>query len=541
MPSIRGFRAHIEPDDVSGHSNPDLEDNHDCNNDLHIDPVEDEALENISEGAVLLGKTFKPMEHDHRPRRGRGWVTISGFSLPKPLLYLLAVPPLLVLINLVASIYSAPKPYSHYRHPTLTNGSHSFHPTVLLLSLDGFRSSYLSTHAHLLPNLLSLSSSSKWGLRAASMQPVFPTLTFPNHWSLMTGLYPSSHGIVANDFWDPLFDGEQNKGAQFVYTEESKSWDSRWWWGEPIWEVVEKVGRKAAIIMWPGPPVTRTGTSPSYFVPYRNLPPSSKLSQIFTYLDQPLPTRPEFIASYFPEIDQSAHRYGPDAAQVEEKLGMMDEMVGGLLRGLEDRNLSGVVDLLIVSDHGMTSTSNERIIYLDDILGDDGVEAIEHKDGWPSVGLRFSSTSNHSLYMERLLSAAEASNGTFAVYTPDTMPQRWHFIGGRRIAPIYVVPDIGWAVTDRHEHEVLFQGDYQPRGNHGYDNKYPDMQAIFLAHGPLARMLKNVGKGFVSHDPPVLHSFKNLEIFSLITRLLNLRDVEPGHNGTIGFWEGLLD
>lgn len=82
------------------------------------------------------------------------------------------------------------------------------------------------------------------------MQPVFPTLTFPNHWSLMTGLYPSSHGIVANDFWDPIFDEKENKGAQFVYTEESKSWDSRWWWGEPIWEVVEKVGRKAAVIMW---------------------------------------------------------------------------------------------------------------------------------------------------------------------------------------------------------------------------------------------------------------------------------------------------
>lgn len=81
MPSIRGFRAHIEPDDVSGHSNPDLEDNHDCNNDLHTDPVESEALEDISEGAVLLGKTFKPMEHDHRPRRRRGWVTISGFSV----------------------------------------------------------------------------------------------------------------------------------------------------------------------------------------------------------------------------------------------------------------------------------------------------------------------------------------------------------------------------------------------------------------------------------------------------------------------------
>ncbi|OXG20938.1 type I phosphodiesterase/nucleotide pyrophosphatase family protein [Cryptococcus neoformans Tu401-1] len=541
MPSIRESRAPIEPDDVSEHSNSDLEDNNDFNNDLHIDPVEGEALGNMSEDVMLLGRASKPMEYDHRPRRGRGWITISGFSLPKPLLYLLAIPPLLILINLIASTYNSARPHSHYRHPTLTNGTHPFHPTVLLLSLDGFRSSYLSTHAHLLPNLFFLSSTSKWGLRAESMQPVFPTLTFPNHWSLMTGLYPSSHGIVANDFWDPIFDEKENKGAQFVYTEESKSWDSRWWWGEPIWEVVEKVGRKAAVIMWPGPPVTRTGTSPSYFVPYRNLPPSSKLSQIFAYLDHPLPTRPEFIASYFPEIDQSAHRYGPDAPQVEEKLRMMDEMVGGLLRGLEERNLNGVVDLLIVSDHGMTSTSNERIIYLDDILGEDGVEAIEHKDGWPSVGLRFSPTSNHSLYLSRLLSAAENSNGTFAVYTPDTMPQRWHFTGGRRIAPIYVVPDIGWAVTDRHEHEVLFQGDYQPRGNHGYDNKYSDMQAIFFAHGPVARTLKDMGKGFISHDPPVLHSFKNLEIFSLVTRLLSLRDVEPGHNGTIGFWEGLLD
>jgi predicted AlkP superfamily pyrophosphatase or phosphodiesterase len=127
--------------------------------------------------------------------------------------------------------------------PTFSNGTALYNPTTLLISLDGFRPSYLTTHAHLVPHLLALGNSSL-GLRAESMQPRFPTQTFPNHWSLMTGLNPESHGIVANEFWDPVMKKE------FVYTKHDQSWDAAWWWGEPLWSVAERGGRRTANIMW---------------------------------------------------------------------------------------------------------------------------------------------------------------------------------------------------------------------------------------------------------------------------------------------------
>ncbi|WWD05374.1 hypothetical protein V865_003448 [Kwoniella europaea PYCC6329] len=553
-----------------------------------IDDIPDEQEGLLGERNVH--RSINPLVIDDGKRR-MGRVKILGVKLPKPLLYLLSIPLILLLFTLFSPNSS---PYQSI--PTLSNGTHPFHPTVLLISLDGFRPSYLTSHVDLLPNLVGLAKRDD-GIRAESMKPVFPTLTFPNHWSLMTGLHPESHGIVANNFWDPMFVGEamtlrnegkdrgdmemtdmglghvknhknidyidniegvdgldvievtggnsvkkdeSNVGAQFVYTEEDKSWNSNWWWGEPLWSVVERAKQKSAVIMWPGPPVTSKGISPSYFVPYRKLSPSKKVTQILSYLDLDIKERPQFIASYFPEIDQSGHRGGPNSKGVNGSLSLCDEMIGELLHGLEVRNLDEIVNVVIVSDHGMAETSNDRIIYLDDILGEQGVDAIEHKDGWPSVGLRFKDGADTQYYLDILLDAAESSNGTFALYTHETMPERWHFNHGHRIAPIYVVPTIGWAITDHHEHEVLFQGDYQPKGNHGYDNLFPEMQAIFFAKGPLVKSIKEKAplEVYESTGPPILKSFPNLEIFSLVTRLLGLSpSFEPAHNGTIGFWD----
>ncbi|KAK8865583.1 hypothetical protein IAR55_000727 [Kwoniella newhampshirensis] len=502
-----------------------------------IDPLEGGAVAGgpHEEQETLLGRGIAPLKLDETVGP-RGRVEILGYAFPKPFLYLISLPPLIILLNIILSYLFPVRPF--LLRPLLSNGTHSFHPTTLLISLDGFRPSYLDSHPHLLSSILALATSTH-GLRAESMQPVFPSLTFPNHWALMTGLYPESHGIIANDFWDPQAFGE-GKGGHFKYTDSEKSWHSEWWWGEPIWSVVEKVGRKSAVSMWPGPPVTMAGRSPSYFVPYRNLDPTAKLNQIFEWLDLSLTDRPEFIASYFPDIDQAGHQGGPDSAEVNKSLGVIDEIIGGLVTGLAQRNLTELVDAIIVSDHGMASTSNERIIYLDDILGQDGFDAIEHKDGWPSVGLRFKHGADVDLYLIKLLEAADKSNGTFAVYTHETMPERWHFSHGHRIAPIYIVPHLGWAISDHHEHEVIHEGDYRPKGNHGYDNIFPEMQAVFFAHGPFAKALKTASKGFVSVDPPILEGFRNLEIFSLVMRLQGLTKVEPPHNGTLGFWDTYL-
>jgi hypothetical protein len=218
-------------------------------------------------------------------------------QLPKSLLYLFAVPIILWVLS-----YFIPRPRANFPAlPDLSNGTHVFHPTVILLSLDGFRASYLTSHRDLLPDLDSFWNS-PLGLRSESMQPVFPSLTFPNHWAIMTGLYPAWSGIVANDFWDPDFEtrpslGEGNGGGDlFHYTDTKHSWNSNWWWGEPIWSVCERGGRKVGNLMWyvvfrmmrhaechrAGPPVTTQGVSASYFVPFdvssspRSPPPADK-------------------------------------------------------------------------------------------------------------------------------------------------------------------------------------------------------------------------------------------------------------------------
>ncbi|RXK37379.1 hypothetical protein M231_05366 [Tremella mesenterica] len=288
-------------------------------------------------------------------------IRVLGVPLPKPLLYLLSAPAILFVLILI-------RPHSFFPSSTritFSNGTDLFHPTTILISLDGFRPSYLTSHSSLLPNLLSLAES-PIGLRAEYMLPIFPTITFPNHWAMMTGLYPAWSGIVANDFFAPDMSNEEfsrpapvndgqggeKSGREFVYADPDKSWDSGWWWGEPMWGVVEKAGCKAANLMWPGPPVTSTGITPTYFVPFRDMSPSDKVEQIFHWLDHPLSQRPVFITAYFPEVDAAGHTAGPESEEVEGALRSMDNMVGGLMEGLEKRNLTGIVNVIIVSDHG---------------------------------------------------------------------------------------------------------------------------------------------------------------------------------------------
>lgn len=159
--------------------------------------------------------------------------------MPRVLVWLLSLPIGIIVLSVLGQSFRS-NPQSL---PVLSNGTHSFHPTTIITSLDGFKPSYLDAHPNLLQNLMSLGNSSM-GIRAESMQPCFPTLTFPNHWSMMTGLYPESHGIIANNFWN------EDKGMEFTYTSREHSWDGDWWWGEPMWSVAERAGRISANIMW---------------------------------------------------------------------------------------------------------------------------------------------------------------------------------------------------------------------------------------------------------------------------------------------------
>ncbi|TCD70791.1 hypothetical protein EIP91_001822 [Steccherinum ochraceum] len=423
-----------------------------------------------------------------------------------------------------------------------TNGTHSYKKTAIIVSIDGLRADYLDRG--LTPHLLAIS---KDGLRAKSMQPVFPTLTFPNHWALMTGLYAEYHGIVANNFWDP------HSGQEFHYNKIESSWNSSWWSGEPMWETAEKAGIVTANLMWPGPPVTSTGASSTYFIPWKDkVSLKSKHDQIMQWIDMPISERPQFIMAYEPSLDQAGHLMGPTSDLVNKVLGQVDQFAKDLHDSLEARNLTDIVDIVFVSDHGMTDTSHPEWIYIDDILGD-GFEKIEHEDGWPSMGLRFSKDTNTTRYLNILLEAAQQSNGKFDVYTHETMPERWHFTHNDRIAPIYVVPKVGYALTNRVEN-----GSGMSKGNHGFDNADPSMHAIFVAHGPFASVIKTIhnssssktpsllshflprpNKGWHStaDDTYVMDTFENVEVYNLMMKLLGTEKHKAKTNGTEGFWD----
>lgn len=209
------------------------------------------------------------------------------------------------LVGVVATLFLPSSPsaalfrhdYQHYfsgmgrPHEALNNGTHFWEKTVILFSIDGLKPSYLTPEQ--LPNLHRLSSiDDAQTLFGPSMWPVSPSLTFPNHWTLMTGLEPSSHGIVANDFLDI------GKNKTFYYTDPARSWDASWWKGVPLWEAVQRQGRRSANLMWPGPPKTTRGASPDFFQEYespRDWPMERRLAHLLRWIDLPSNQRPSFI------------------------------------------------------------------------------------------------------------------------------------------------------------------------------------------------------------------------------------------------------
>lgn len=218
----------------------------------------------------------------------------------------------------------------------------------------------------------------------------------------------------------------------------------------------------------------------------------------------------------------------------------MDDFAKALDESLSKRRLTDIVDVIFVSDHGMTPTANERLVYLDDVLGEDGFKGIGHKSGWPLSELTFKDGVDETLMVERMLAGAAASKGGFAYYTPDTMPREWHYSKNAKIAKHILVPEVGWAITDRHEHLNQMKGNYEPIGNHGYNNSHPDMHAIFVAHGPFAtrlRQQKQKRNAKSMSGVEVIPGFSNTELYNLVTRtLLKATKVAPS-NGTDGFWE----
>ncbi|MFO8100082.1 MAG: ectonucleotide pyrophosphatase/phosphodiesterase [Salinibacter sp.] len=238
---------------------------------------------------------------------------------------------------------------------------------LLLISIDGMRWDYLDVHDA--PTLSRLATE---GTHIDRLVPVFPSKTFPNHYSIVTGLYPSNHGIIANNMYDPAMD------ASFSLDDRDAVESPDWWGGEPIWVTAEEQGLTAATYFWPGSEAPIQGVRPSDWFRYDgSVPGTTRVDQALEWLDRPSDTRPDFMTLYFSRVDTKGHYHGPTSDSVAVALQEVDGFLQRLVDGLEARGIEDEVNLIVTSDHGMTPTSSDRTIVLDEYIDLDDVRLID--------------------------------------------------------------------------------------------------------------------------------------------------------------------
>lgn len=366
-------------------------------------------------------------------------------------------------------------------------------PTVILISIDGMRYDYLERYKP--ANMLRLADR---GVRARWMIPSFPTKTFPNHYTIATGLYPEHHGIIENNIRD--FD------TVFSLSKREEVQNPRWWLGEPIWSTAEKQGVRSAAFFFPGTETEIAGARPTFWREYDGkIPNFERVDQVLKWLDLPKSERPQFLTLYFSDVDDAGHWFSPDSEQVAEAVQRVDSAIGRLVEGLRARGIDHKVNLIIVSDHGMATVYRRNAVIMDDYFNREDAEAVlktgEIWQIFPKYGK-----------FEGIL--AGLKNIRHAKCWPrDEIPERLHYRASPRIAPIVCSADEGWMMLTRDEFESFQKrADFEsPRGAHGYDNTVASMRAIFVAAGP--RFRKSL-----TAEP-----FENIEIYNIMCKILDLK------------------
>ncbi len=364
--------------------------------------------------------------------------------------------------------------------------------TVVLISLDGFRWDYVEKFSP--PNLSAMAEA---GVRAEGLIPVFPTKTFPNHYTMVTGLYPARHGIISNAMYDP------ERDRYFSLRDRGAVEDPDWWGGEPIWVTAERQGAPTATYFWPGSEAPIKGVRPSHWKPFdKSVPGTERVAQVLAWLDLPPANRPRFISLYFSEVDDAGHWYGPDDPRTGEVVQRLDSYIGQLMNGIVSRGLVGSTNILVVSDHGVAARSPDQVVFLDDYIGPDDAEVI---DWSPVLALRPTGMSADSLHA-RLAGA----HPHLRIFRREELPDRFRLKDNPRIMPIVGIADEGWSITRRER----FNPDRYRGGDHGYDNALRSMQGVLIALGPA------FGAGV--RVPPI----SSVHLYELMTDILDI-DAAP--------------
>lgn len=357
---------------------------------------------------------------------------------------------------------------------------------VLLISIDGLPADLLGTGA--MPTLDAIAAD---GVRAAWMTPSYPTLTFPNHYTLVTGLRPDHHGIVHNNMTDATL-------GRYVSKEDSAK-DGRWWGGEPIWATLQKQGGIAATMFWPGSEARIAGEEPRYRRAFdMRVPPEERADQILAWLDLPPKRRPQLLTLYFEQYDVASHLDGARSERAMSALRRIDDAIARVRDGLRARGLLTRSDLVVVSDHGMADVPRDQRVWLEDVLD----PALYETEWWGTM-LSLRPNPGQRDTVERVFLGAHPH---FDCWTRETLPAAWRYGTNPRIPPIVCQVHTGWRVQSR-RHYVY---DQPVKGEHGFAMEDPTMRAVFIAAGP----------GFCRGAQ--LPAFDNVDLYPLLARLLRV-------------------
>ena len=369
-------------------------------------------------------------------------------------------------------------------------------PYVILISADGFRYDYAEKYQA--KNILKFGEA---GISAKAMIPSFPTITFPNHWSLITGLYPAHHGLIDNHFYD------YQKKQFYSMSKKEAAEDGSWYGGTPLWSLAEKQGMLAASMMWVGSASDAGGVRPSFYYHYHEkFTPNQKVDKVIDWLQLPENRRPHFITLYFPEVDGSGHRFGPDSSETEKAVHLIDEAIGNLVEKVSQLGLKNV-NFIFVADHGMIKVDLENPISIPEILFDKNRFDFYNSQTILRVVVK-NKTEVRSVYKK----LKKNKTSDYDVFLDKRFPKKLNFSPKddryNRIGQILLIPKAPKIFLEKGKKTSL--------GKHGYSPyEVPEMKAAFIAFGPAFKKDK------------IIDEFQNVNIYPIVTDILDLKISEP--------------
>jgi len=366
-------------------------------------------------------------------------------------------------------------------------------PYLLLISLDGFRWDYLEKYKP--PNLSAFVEN---GVKAESLLPSFPSKTFPNHYSIATGMYPDKHGILGNTYYS------YEKGLVFNYKNKTTAIDGSFYKGSPIWLEANKANMVTASYFFVGTEADIQGIHPTYYHIFDpNIENEVRVAQALGWLDMPEDTKPHLIMMYFGDMDKIGHDFGPSRDEkLKKALFDLDKNLGDLFKGVAATGLP--VNIIIVSDHGMVDQATANLIPTESIMNDSLFLTVDN-------GSIVNIHPKKDVAIDALVQYFKRKEDHFKVYTTENTPGFEYSPKNKDWGAIQLIPDYGYYFLPKARIELIYKNKVKTIGVHGYDSKYEDMHGIFYANGPAFKNEYML--------PPV----KNIHIYPLMCEILGLK------------------